>query len=397
MLMPKVKNHNKRAHSTLGASSAKRWLTCPGSIRMLKDIPSRTSSYAEEGTMAHELLEMCLLKEVDAKAFRDLKIKGKSIPKDMIDAVQMALDHILSHINDDTDLSVEEEFSLEWLYPGMFGTNDVCIREDFGDLHIMDYKHGAGVAVDVEDNAQLLFYAIGAAYNLKLKNFDDYQKVFLHIIQPRAYHIDGPIRVWGTSIGYLKEFSDILREGAVATTKKDALLVPTDEGCRFCDAKSLCPAVMKEAQLVAKSDFSEVEILSPEHLTLEEISKVVGKEKMIKEFLEACKERSKSALMNGEKIQGLKLVRKRSKRIWNRNDEEMEDALNEGGFTKLNPDNILEVKLKTVSKIEKIIGRKEFKKLAPYISTMEGGLDVAPISDKRKSAKVDATIDFDNV
>ena len=396
--MTNLNDHSERAHSKLGASSTKRWLTCPGSIRMLEGIPDRVSSYAEEGTLAHELLELCLNEGKNAEEYRDAEINGKKIPDDMVEAVQMALDHIRQYLNEDVSLGVEERFSLEWLYPGMFGTNDVCIREDFGDLHIMDYKHGAGVAVDVENNSQLLFYAIGAAYNADIEDFEDYERVFLHIIQPRAYHVDGEIRVWETSTEYLKEFAEVLRKGAIETTKPDAPLVPSEEGCRFCDAKSLCPAKMKEAQLIAKDDFGEVEVLNPEHLTLEEISKVVEKEKSVKEFIDACKERALKALMNGEDVPGLKLVRKRSKRIWNVNDEEMEEVLTGGDLSeKLNPANVVMTKLKTVSQIEKIVGKKEAKNLVDYVSTIEGGLDVAPLSDKRKPAKVEAALDFDNV
>ena len=31
-----------------------RWATCPGSVRLSKGIPNRSSKYAQEGTDAHE-------------------------------------------------------------------------------------------------------------------------------------------------------------------------------------------------------------------------------------------------------------------------------------------------------------------------------------------------------
>jgi len=389
-----MKNHNERAHSTLGASSTYRWMNCPGSVRLCEGVPNRTSSYAEEGTMAHELLEHCLKNDVDP--FDVKKFKKKEVPEDMKEAVSEAIEHIKTYLGGGKTLSIEERFSLEWLYPGMFGTNDICIREDFGDLHIMDYKHGKGVAVDVENNPQLLFYAIGAAYNSDLSDFEDYERVFLHIIQPRAYHLDGPIRVWETSIEHLREFSEILRQKAIETTKKDAALIPGENQCRFCDAKSFCPAIYKDSVTVAQNDFTEVETLSPEHLTLDQIGKVVVKEKVVSEFLKACKERALEALKNGQTIQGLKLVNKRSKRIWNKEDEEMEEILTSLHDT-LNPANVTETKLKTVSKIEKIIGKKNASLLDDHVSTIQGDLDVAPESDRRKPAKVEAALDFDEI
>ena len=118
---------------------------------------------------------------------------------------------------------------------------------------------------------------------------------------------------------------------------------------------------------------------------------------MIKEFLESCKERALNALMNGESVPGLKLVRKRSSRKWNTTNEEMEDILTMGDFDKLDPSNVSTSKLKTVAQIEKIVGKKEAKKLEKYISTIEGGIDIAPESDKRKPAKLEASSDFEDV
>ena len=50
--MPPIK------HALLGASSAERWLACPPSARLAEEIPDKGSSYAAEGTLAHELAEL---------------------------------------------------------------------------------------------------------------------------------------------------------------------------------------------------------------------------------------------------------------------------------------------------------------------------------------------------
>jgi len=53
------------AHHPLGASGASRWLACPGSVRLSADLPDPGSAYAEEGTLAHQLAEVCLSQHVD--------------------------------------------------------------------------------------------------------------------------------------------------------------------------------------------------------------------------------------------------------------------------------------------------------------------------------------------
>ena len=45
-------------HALLSASAAERWMNCPGSVAATKDLPSSTSVYAEEGTLAHSLCEL---------------------------------------------------------------------------------------------------------------------------------------------------------------------------------------------------------------------------------------------------------------------------------------------------------------------------------------------------
>ncbi len=43
------------SHAVLSASSATRWMLCPPSVRLTEHIEDQTSSFAQEGTDAHEL------------------------------------------------------------------------------------------------------------------------------------------------------------------------------------------------------------------------------------------------------------------------------------------------------------------------------------------------------
>ena len=50
-------------HAKLSASSAFRWINCPGSVALADQLPAPGSSaYADEGTLAHALAELKLRK-----------------------------------------------------------------------------------------------------------------------------------------------------------------------------------------------------------------------------------------------------------------------------------------------------------------------------------------------
>ena len=46
------------AHALLSPSAAERWINCPASVFLNKDIPDEGSVYADEGTAAHTVMEL---------------------------------------------------------------------------------------------------------------------------------------------------------------------------------------------------------------------------------------------------------------------------------------------------------------------------------------------------
>src|SRR5574343_984080 len=170
-------------HRRLGFSSAHRWTQCPGSIRMSEGIKEEPSPYAEEGSAAHFLGETCFRKaRVKADYYQGRvirKVKGGysmlrpgatleegdfEVTEEMCEAVQVYLDAVRIAMNENPALvlEVEKSFDLSQFHPGLGGTNDAVLSEPFGALQIFDYKHGAGYAVEVDGNVQLMGYALGA-------------------------------------------------------------------------------------------------------------------------------------------------------------------------------------------------------------------------------------------
>ena len=59
--------HAERDHAILSPSSAKRWINCTPSALLAEEAGSKSSVYADEGTLAHEIAEYALTKYLEGE------------------------------------------------------------------------------------------------------------------------------------------------------------------------------------------------------------------------------------------------------------------------------------------------------------------------------------------
>jgi hypothetical protein len=190
-------------HAELSASGVDRWATCTASPALIKGLPNHGSKYAAEGTAAHYIaafhqVEMRNGERVTIDRWRGLtaKVEGYDIPltEELCEAVQEFLDYIAANERPDDVAVIEQSFTpaMRKLHPKFGGSTDrVMWRESERLLRVYDYKHGAGVPVDVDDNKQLKYYALGALLSNPTWNA---LTVELVIAQPRCDHEQGRIR-----------------------------------------------------------------------------------------------------------------------------------------------------------------------------------------------------------
>ena len=372
-------------HAVLGASSASRWLACPGSVRLSEGVPRISSKYADEGTAAHELAERCLKSDDNARDRLGtvIAVNGETytVTEEMADAVQVYLDVVrqtYAEAGKSADMRFEARFNLDWLYPGMYGRNDAMVGESFGTLTIFDYKHGAGVPVEVEGNAQMMYYALGAARD------DAYEDVEMVIVQPRANHTDGPVRRHRITIKELMEWGEkVLLPGAKATEDPNA---PLREGshCRFCPALPVCPQQKALTVAVAKDVFSARPKAppAPSALSVPELRKVLEAADLIEAWLKASREHVRGMLEAGivksDEV-GYKLVTGRATRSW------MDEAMaKEWLEALLDQEAYTEPKLISPAQAEKILKGAEAKKAIKGMVQETRGIQMAPLSDPRE-------------
>jgi hypothetical protein len=365
-----------RAHARLSPSSAHRWMACPGSLRLIESLPAEyrdtTSDFAAEGTAAHTLLETCLLLGIDASDYLGTLVDGFEVDQEMVDSVQLAVDLVKSF----GPGTVWTEQRLSTL-PGEFGTVDVIHwSPETRVLRVVDLKYGRGVVVEAKDNPQLLTYGLGAALNLI---GEDFERLELYIVQPRALHPEGPVRSDSLSWEELGRFKRRLEEAAARTEDPNAPLV-AGEHCRFCPAAPVCPAQLAHSESVALTAFRDapIEIPAPETLDRETFLRALNAADQVETWFRQVRGYAQRLLEAGEEVPGWKLVQRRATRKWKDEEEvlrwaEQEDSL--GAVT--------EQKVKSVAQAEKSLKRAGVELPAYLYSKESSGVTLAPEHDAR--------------
>ena len=377
------------AHAAFGASNAKRRMACPGSMNAEAKFPDKSSPYAELGTAAHELGEHCLLCKIyTVDKFIGETFNGHVVDTNMADAVQLYVNFIRETVAKEEPalLRIERRFSLEALGPPMpmFGTADCVIYgKETGNLWVIDYKHGQGVAVEVEDNPQLKYYALGAV--LEIGDRAPIRSVRTVVVQPRSSHPNGPIRRYDYTRDDILDFGTDLIDAAHAAVKPNAPLIP-GEHCKFCKAGGSCPALRSNALAVAQDEFGAVRKI--DELTPAEVAGYLERIPLIEEWIKAIRKHAHDILETGEALPGYKLVEKRPTRRWKNEEELLAWASQEG----LEDDDIYEKKLKSPSQIERVVGKKNLP--STLTMSVSSGLSMVPDTDARPPAALLAADEF---
>ena len=381
-------------HSKYGASSAERWLNCPGSIQLSETVPPQpSSSAATKGTAAHKLGELALLDMGEPQTYlgKDITLDdGTKYPVDqaMIDGVEVYVDYVRQQ-SKLGEMFIETKFSLDFVHEDMFGTNDASIYSNvLGMLEVIDYKNGYKF-VSPEENKQLAYYGLGAAH---IHDLHPESQIKLTIVQPNS---EGEaVRSWITTVGYLEKYAKILKKGIKATQAKNPKFKEGD-WCTFCDAAAVCPKLEQRALEVAKAEFSDGAIILPEPDTLKkaDLKRVLESAPMLASWVKSVEAFAFNELESGRTIEGYKLVKKRrGNRKWKASEYEtkceIQDELNLGDRS--SPEWFTTPKLKSPAQLEKIVGKDL---VASLCESPDTGNTMVPLSDKRP--EVLSTIESD--
>lgn len=284
----------------LSPSMMERFLACPPSAVYATMFERKSSFYADEGTAAHALLERCIKEHKPAFAFEGQthKVDGVDFVWDseMCAHIQDTLDHLEPWLSYPSVVKTEHRLPLSFLGANASGVVDLYIEHPVLGTLVADYKHGAGVAVSVEENPQIMAYAMPWAF---LPNRSPEETITLAILQPRA----GGFKEWTTTRKRLNEF---LTDVAVAKLHMNDTQAfnPTVKGCQFCPAKGHCYALrtvafdwmdgVKGAMMEGKFEMLESKYFAD----------LLDKAELVQLWARSVKEAAKHALEIGQAIPG---------------------------------------------------------------------------------------------
>lgn len=288
-------------HALLSPSGMPAAIRCLAKPHRERGLPDQSSSFADEGTAAHFLMEQCLLENKDAKDFQGLRIQVKDgvtefntsgqypVGLDMIGPMQKALDYVRA-VADGATIYTEQKLSIAHITGEHWHrvTGAVCFKNDAGQFidfdngdiypeddvepatgttdvwiikgsvaHSIDLKWGMGVQVFAKDNEQQEMYT-----DAGLQEFDfvgEVEEIHLHILQPRLQHFD-EAKLTRTE---LDARIDLIRKACkeIAFTPGEMLTaVPGDKQCKFCRVPpDKCPERINHTMELIVGEFVDLE------------------------------------------------------------------------------------------------------------------------------------------
>jgi len=310
-------------HSPIGPSTAGYWApegACTGFVQMAANYPedvALSSGGSVEGNVAHGLGER-KIRDVglDLHALIDT-LDGETgvlITEEMVEAVELYVGDIAPY---KSSVKVEERVHAPGIHENMWGTVDAFYIDLINNkIIIWDFKFGYGV-VEVFENWQLMAYSYGVLSSIPKYNQTvtaDWV-VEMRIVQPRAYHVDGPIRSWTMTVGDLHPYYTQMQRAAMETTGPQAVCRPSKR-CKYCPARHACKALKEQSYSAA--DYAAAptpELLDADAVALE-LNILTDAERALSNRMSGIKAQVEQLINGGAIVPGWQLKRTIGRKIW---------------------------------------------------------------------------------
>jgi hypothetical protein len=354
------------AHSTIvGGSTAKRVMACPGSVKLVQQVPPKPPSKdALRGTLLHDVIAKILEHDEPPANFLGATYEGEELTPELMEAKILPALAMLDAVDPDKQMefAIEAVVGFGDFLPGVFGSADVLGR--IGKRAVVwDWKFGDGVPVSPEENQQLMFYAAAAMRTPATKwVFDGADEIELVIAQPPS----DPKR-WVTTPDRIRRFEADLALAVHTALRPDAALAVGDH-CRWCAAKPICPQMTGAVDRALQKSIKELDAT--------QLGVMLQRADILEGWISDLRALALQVLESGNPVPGFKLVQKRGTRKW------VDEKAAEIALVGLGIDPLV-TELVSPAQAEKKL--KAAKKVLPEGLTVmaSSGTTLAPESDSR--------------
>lgn len=325
-------------HAPYSPSAGARWTACTASVplteaaRALGLTDESSSPYAREGTVAMKILEYLVAswnasarcyaaapRDAAAEAVAEGDIDFTEIAPDMLGAITFAARHLEDLLRHSDQWGIEDPVYIPQVPTR--GTPDFWCLLLTNVLVVVDYKHGAGVSVEAENNWQLTLYAAGLAERLGLARD---RPVLLQVLQPRCE--EGRFKQWQTTVGHVIDRAE--EAGARINSPPEFRVGPH---CQWCPATLLCGKRHAELQEVA-------DLPDPGQAANDIVARALNLDKRVSDVVKAARNVAIARLQAGKEVPGWTLAEGRGAFVWKEGAlKALSDKFGEAAYSKPQP------------------------------------------------------------
>lgn len=308
----------ERQHSELGPSSFERAEACPAST-LPDGKMRRSSSYADEGSVAHLIFEEALATGRQVWEWIGTTVTFDTYEVEVDLEMIEYLDPMVEYVRDTLQPGFKVEQKLTMPGSRMFGFADV-IGVDKTDFlwTVMDLK--TGMQYVPADAPQLGFYALMSMREIGIdfsNMADDTVVLRTTILQPR---LRDPIRHHLWTVGELKGLRQRLVDLEMMLARGDT---PYKAGahCRWCNRAAACPALRLIVEDAAMASLAADPTVPP---TKDDLDRAAQFLPAIKVWVKSVEENLNAYLGNGGTLSNARLVQGRATRDWTKQEAAIE-------------------------------------------------------------------------
>lgn len=296
------------AHAFAAPSAAAIWSECALYPTMARDFPEEEESEpARRGTAAHWV-------GVELHEFRPVAV-GTVAPNGVVcdlDIIETG-EHFASALHGH-EWRIEKRITNKAIHEwANWGTPDAW-RFGGSVLEIVDFKGGHGF-VEVWRNMQLINY-FALIWHEHLQSVDDTQvTVRFRIVQPNAYHPEGPVRTWEVLASDLRGYVNKLHGAAEATTIPEPRAKPGPH-CKYCPGRHACEALERAGMSIVQGTYAGNRVDVPLAAQARELAYALDARDTLNALISGRETVLQMALHQGQRVPGFALVRGEGREKW---------------------------------------------------------------------------------